>query len=291
MQRFTIPGRGGHLAAIDFGRNSGPVDVVFLHANGFCAMTYRRLLEPLGPERRVVALDLRGHGESTLPARPARLTSWSTYVDDVVPALRHLAVDGVPPRLLAGHSLGATVSMMSLAREPGLAAALLMIDPPMVPPPLRRLLLLPFGTHVWRRRQPLARSAVRRRSHFPGRDKVLESYRGRGAFRTWAPGFLEDYVEGGFVQNADGSVTLRCAPGWESATFAGQRHDLRGALGNLRTPALLLIPADGSTTERCLPLLGELAPHVRIERVGGTSHFLPMERPELVRERIVALAG
>jgi len=290
MQRFTIPGRGGHLAAINFGRTSGPIDVVFLHATGFCALTYRHLLEPLGPQRRAVAIDLRGHGHTTLPARPARLTSWNAYADDVVPALRRLSEGLPPPRVLAGHSMGATVSMLSLSREPGLADALLMIDPPLVSPDLRRWLMLPLGPLVWRRRQPLARSASRRRSEFPGREAVLASYKGRGAFRTWGPGFLEDYVEDGFLRRADGSVTLRCAPDWESATFAAQRHDLKAALRGLRTPALMLVPEHGSTAERGLPLVRGLAPGVRIERVAGTSHFLPMERPDLVRERILALA-
>lgn len=289
MQRFTIQGKGGHLSALNFGRGSGPIDVVFLHATGFCAQTYRHLLEPMGPQRRIVALDLRGHGHCTLPARPSRLTSWSTYAQDVIPALEQLADGQSAPRVLAGHSMGATVSMLALSRRPELAGSLLMIDPPLVLPELRRWLLLPFGTEVWRRRQPLARSATRRRSEFPGREAVLKSYRGRGAFRTWSPGFLEDYVEGGFVSGPDGAIRLRCSPEWESATFAAQRHDLREALAALRTPATMLVPEHGSTAEKGLPLVRSLAPDVRIERVEATSHFLPMERPDLVRMHLEAM--
>ena len=65
-------------------RPSGPIDLIFLHATGFCALTYRTLLQRLGSERRAVALDLRGHGHTTLPAHPFKLTDWYGYAADVV---------------------------------------------------------------------------------------------------------------------------------------------------------------------------------------------------------------
>lgn len=289
MQRFTVPGKGGHMAALNFGRASGPIDLVFLHATGFCALTYRRLLETLGPERRVVAFDLRGHGHSTLPARPTRLTSWHTYAGDVIAAIRHLSAGQPAPRLIAGHSMGGTVSLLALSREPGLAQALLLIDPAMVPQQLRRLLLLPFAPRIWGRRMPLAQGAARRRAQFPASEEVLGSYQGRGAFKTWLPGFLEDYVEDGFARRSDGSVVLRCAPAWESATFAAQRHDLRAAMLALKVPAHLMMAERGSTSARALPMLRECAPAVTYETVAGATHFVPMEQPELVRERMLRL--
>lgn len=289
MQRFTIQSRGGHIAALNFGRASGPIDVVFLHATGFCALTYRHLLQPLGAGRRAVALDLRGHGHTTLTARPGQLTSWSTYANDVTAALKHLSAGLPPPRLIAGHSMGATVSLLALSADPSLAGALLMIDPPLVLPSIRRWLLLPFGTRVWGRRLPIARTAGRRRAEFPGHQEVLASYRGRGAFRTWRPEFLEDYVEDGFVRRADGSMALRCSPAWESATFAAQRHDLRSALSALKTPAHMLVAEHGSTAERGLPMVRAHAPGVVCEVVQGSTHFIPMEQPEFVRRRMLEL--
>ena len=289
MQRFTIPGRGGHIAGLNFGRAGGPIDLVFLHATGFCALTYRRLLQPLGPERRAVALDLRGHGHTTLPARAAALTHWHTYAEDVVGAVRQLSAGQPAPGLIAGHSMGATVALLALAAEPSLANALLMIDPAMVPPRIRRWLLLPFAPDLLRRRLPIARSAQRRRPQFPACDEALAAYRGRGAFKTWLPGFLEDYVEGGFARRADGSVVLRCSPAWESATFAAHRHDLRAALRALKVPARVLVAEHGSICTRALPVIRECAPAVAIETVPASTHFIPMERPEVVRERILEM--
>lgn len=291
MQRFTVPGEGGAMAGLNFGRTEGPIDLVFLHANGFCAHTYRQLLEPLGPDLRVIALDQRGHGLSTLPARPAALTTWNTYARDTVATLRKLCA-GLPPlRLIAGHSMGSVVSMLALRMDPSLARALLMVDPPIVLPHTRRLLLLPFGPRVWRRRMPLARGAERRRSRFASKEEVLNNYRGRGAFKSWLPGFLEGYVEDGFIEQPDGSVVLSCAPAWEAASFAAQRHDLREAMRALKVPGRMLVAEHGSTSARGIPMLHACAPTMTAEVVPGTSHFIPMERPELVRARMLELMG
>ena len=289
MQRFTLPLAGGHLAGLNFGPSQGPIDLVFLHATGFNALTYRTLLEPLAPDWRVVALDLRGHGLSTLPAHPARLTHWHGYARDVIQAIGQLAPEGPAPRLIAGHSMGGTVALLALARKPDLAGALLLIDPAMVPGAWRRWLLLPFAPRLLRRRLPIARAAGRRRADFESAEQALASYRGRGAFKTWQPGFLDDYVADGFGPAPEGGVRLRCAPAWEAATFAGHRHDTAAALRALRAPALLLAAGHHSTVGAMLPTIRACAPAMTIEPLAQCSHFIPMEVPELVRDRLRGL--
>ncbi|HYG26868.1 MAG TPA: alpha/beta hydrolase, partial [Caulobacteraceae bacterium] len=56
----------GEMSALDFGPADRPFDIVFLHANGFNALTYRSLLGPLSAGLRILAVDQRGHGESRL---------------------------------------------------------------------------------------------------------------------------------------------------------------------------------------------------------------------------------
>jgi len=65
---IPLPMRGGAMAALDLGPPDRPVDIVFSHANGFNGRTYRTILQPLAADLRILALDLRGHGASTLPA-------------------------------------------------------------------------------------------------------------------------------------------------------------------------------------------------------------------------------
>lgn len=290
MQRFSLPLAGGHLAGLNFGPAHGRIDLVFLHATGFNALTYRQLLAPLAPPWRVVALDLRGHGLSSLPARPGRLMHWQGYAADVTAAIDQLSRGQGSPRLIAGHSMGATVALLALARRPDLAGGLLMIDPATVPSAWRRWLLLPFAPRLLRRRLPIARAAGRRRADFDSPAAALASYTGRGAFRTWQPGFLEDYVADGFGPAPGGGVRLRCSPAWESATFAAHRHDTLAALRALRVPARLLVAGRGSTTAEMLPEIRMAAPAITIETLQAFTHFIPMEAPQTVREHLLALA-
>ena len=46
-RRVALPARGGEMAVLDFGPPERPVDVVFSHAIGFNARTYRTILGPL----------------------------------------------------------------------------------------------------------------------------------------------------------------------------------------------------------------------------------------------------
>jgi len=48
VKRYSYTLRDGELSALHFGDMSEPVRLVFLHANGFNARSYRAILEPLG---------------------------------------------------------------------------------------------------------------------------------------------------------------------------------------------------------------------------------------------------
>ena len=118
MRRFTYESKaGGDMAGIEFGDPIKPFSALWLHATGFNAMTYQSLLAPLGLRQRVAALDLRGHGRSTLPAKPSRMKSWKRHRDDVIEWLEKEAPHGV---ILGGHSMGGCVALMVAGKRPDL---------------------------------------------------------------------------------------------------------------------------------------------------------------------------
>ena len=65
-RRLTVPivnrWGTGEMSVLDFGDPKRPVDLIFCHANGFNAQTYRSILAPLASSLRILAPDLRGHG-------------------------------------------------------------------------------------------------------------------------------------------------------------------------------------------------------------------------------------
>ena len=138
---------------------------------------------------------------------------------------------------------------------------------------------------------PLAVGARRRRAVVPSRQAAIDSYRGRGAFATWPEASLVDYVRDGFRDRPDGSVELSCAPDWEASNFAAHALDPWPAMGQINAPVVVLRAEFASTcqlTSRdAFPASNQ---HVRIETVPGTTHFLPIERPDLVRATLLGLA-
>jgi pimeloyl-ACP methyl ester carboxylesterase len=57
----------------------------------------------------------------------------------------------------------------------------------------------------------------------------------------------------------------------------------------LRARAAVLVAEHGSPCAHALPMIAENAPSVEIETVPGSTHFIPMEQPALVRERMLGL--
>lgn len=279
-----LPGRGGAMAVLDFGPPDRPVDIVFSHANGFNARTYRSILAPLGERLRILAIDLRGHGASTLPAVIEGRDGWSEFRDDLR-ALLAAATEG--PVVLAGHSMGGTASLLAAAAEPARVKALALFDPVLVHTPGRRSEDDPAIAE-----SPLVQGALRRRAAFPDKAAALEAYRGRGAFRTWSDAQLADYVQAGFRADGAGGVTLTCRPEWEASNFRSHNYDPWGAFRATRCPIRILRAEVGSTARLDDHLPELLATgRITVETVPGASHFLPMERPELVRQVLREAAG
>lgn len=282
QRMIPLPARGGALAALELGPTDRPVDVVFSHANGFNARTYRSILAPLASDLRILTIDLRGHGATTLPTGIEGRQGWLEFRDDL---LALLAVVCEAPVVLAGHSMGGTASLLAAAAQPDRVRALALFDPVVFPVEAQQA-----GVTA---ESPLVAGALRRRSTFPSRAAALEAYRGRGAFRTWDTAQLEDYVAAGFRETPEGEVTLACAPAWEASNFRTHNYDPWAAFRDSRCPIRILRAEEASTfrLEGHEAELASLGDRVAVETLPGTTHFLPMERPERVRETLRACAA
>jgi pimeloyl-ACP methyl ester carboxylesterase len=285
MIPIKSPWGDGEMAVLDFGDPDRPVDVVFLHANGFNALTYRALLAPLSASLRLVAPDLRGHGETRLRAAPDGRRSWNDFRDDLCALLDVL---GGPPVTLAGHSMGGTVALLAAEKRPERVSNLALFDPVIWSPLATRVMHLPGARLLAHARIPLVRAAARRRSRFDSRQAAFQAYRGRGAFATWPETVLADYVAGGFHERPDGGVELACAPAWEASNFAAQANGTWRALDRVDRPVSMLRAERGSTC-RVRDAFPRRRSNVQVETVAG-GHFFPMERPDLVRDAILDAA-
>ena len=121
---------------------------------------------------------------------------------------------------------------------------------------------------------------------FPEAGPALTAYIGRGAFKTWPDETIAAYLKGGLKPDPEG-VRLACDPMWEAANFRMGPAGVQEAVDAVRCPIAVFTAAEGSTTGApALARLRDRRPDARIDRVPGTTHFLPMERPDLVRAAI-----
>jgi pimeloyl-ACP methyl ester carboxylesterase len=261
----------------------------FAHATGFNAETYRALLAPLAGRFHIFAIDQRGHGFSTLRAEPDALKGWDVYGSDLAAFLARVA--GGKPAVLAGHSMGGIASLMVAAHHPELVRAVVVAEPVLVSdtPPT------PEQTRAMAERPNLAEMAARRRGTFASFDEAFGRYRGRGAFTTWPDETLTDYLHGGLVKTGNGDeVRLACAPAWESATFHNAHPGGARLTGMMKAPLTLLHAEnamDGTARASEVDIVRQQKPDAKIIPVPEVTHFLPMEKPELVRDAIAAFAG
>jgi len=229
---------------------------------------------------RILAIDLRGHGATTIPAVVEDREGWNEFRDDL---LALVAAETQGPVVLAGHSMGGTSSLLATAHAPERVKSLVLFDPVIFTPSQRPSVM---GDN------PLAEGALRRRAVFASKAAAVEAYTGRGAFRSWTPEQLADYVEAGFRETDTSEVTLTCAPAWEASNFRTHHYDPWAAFRATRCPVRILTAEVGSTArldEGQAEL--EATGRFRIDMIPGTSHFLPMERPDLVREALIEAVG
>jgi non-heme chloroperoxidase len=111
---------GARIAYHVFG--DGPPQVLLVHGWMVSSKVWRALI-PFIQERGVVAVDLRGTGESSAGSKPLSL---ELLAEDVLTVARRLDV----PRLdLCGHSMGGQVAQIAAVLAPGLWRSLTLINP------------------------------------------------------------------------------------------------------------------------------------------------------------------
>lgn len=269
----------GRMSVLDFGDPNRPVDLIFVHANGFNALTYRTLLAPLSGSLRIWAPDLRGHGATTLPAEGGGRRDWHDHRDDLVALLDTL--EG-PPVVLAGHSMGGTSALLAAAERPDRVGGLVLLDPVVWSRWAVAAFKLPLLDRI-ASRIPLVRNALRRRRVFDSREQAMAAWLGRGAFRGWPEMMLADYIADGLIETPEG-FTLACDPAWEASNYAAQSHDPWRALKRLDCPVTVL-KAEG--TSPC-HLSGNPRglPHVTVGTVPGGTHFFPMLQADIARDAL-----
>jgi pimeloyl-ACP methyl ester carboxylesterase len=117
--------RGEDGTPLAYHLTGGGEPLICLPGGPMQAARYLGDLGGLSAHRRLVLLDLRGTGDSAVPADPATYRC-DRLVDDVEALRAHLGRDRID---LLGHSAGATLAVLYAARHPGRVGRLVLVCP------------------------------------------------------------------------------------------------------------------------------------------------------------------
>lgn len=266
MSKIEI--NGTVLAYDDTGGDGRPV--VLLHAGIADRRMWRPILDRLGDRYRLIALDLRGYGESELPPESF------AHHDDVAALIDAL---GVGPAAVVGCSFGGAVAIDTALSHPDRVAALALFDSA-------------IKGHEWSDETNEIWDSLIGGIDANDLDAVAEA-----ELRFWVvgPGRQPDQVDPELMEFA--REMERRALVAEQALSAVDAAELDPPaiqrLGELKIP--VLVGAGAADVPEISQLADRIAATVpgavRLPDVPDAAHLLPLERPEPVATALTSFLG
>ena len=272
------PVNGLDLHVVEAGREGDPL-LVLLHGFPEFWWAWRNQITPLAEAGyHVVVPDMRGYNTSSAPQEVAAY-DLDTLAADVV-----ALADGYGTERfhLVGHDWGAVIGWWVAARHAGRLGRVVLMDGPHPdvwgPQALKHPTQALRSTYVAFFQLPWVPEATLGGLNFAGLKAMM---RGSAHVDTFEPGALDRYAE---AWAHPGSLTAMLN------YYRALRERRSGdAPARLAPPTLILWADDDRFLERHVAEAGlALCDDGRLEFVEGASHWLHIERPDLINARITA---
>ena len=269
---MRVPSTDGvEIEVHDLGGDGPPL--VLAHATGF----HGRVWEPLAAHLtgfHLWSIDMRAHGDSDAPRD--RPLEWYGFADDVLSVIDGI---GLEKPYGVGHSKGAASLLLAEQARPGTFTALYLYEPVVVPTD---------NVAGHNPDNPLSNGARRRRDTFDSLDAAYENYASKPPFSTLHPEVLRVYVDHGFTQNADGTVSLKCLPENEAEVYAhGMSHHAFAALHDVTCPVTIAMGVEDGVPAIFGRPIAEALPHGTIASFPNLAHFGPLEDPATIAASVL----
>ena len=245
--------------------------IVIAHATGFHGRCYGAIADAF-PERRVIALDLRGHGASE--GEP--ISHWREMVDDVTAVFDQLRLRRA---VGVGHSMGAHVLVQVAAEMPDAISRLVLFDPVILAPEFYA-----EGAELFTSDAP--HPTIRRKRDFASVEAMMERFAGREPYSLFTARVFEDYCRHGLTEREGGGYELACAPEMEASVYGSSRSNagIHDAARKVEAPTLVVRAQQGKTNDfkssPTWPMLASIMPAGEDLPRPDRTHFHPFEDPE-----------
>jgi (E)-2-((N-methylformamido)methylene)succinate hydrolase len=245
-------------AFIDIG--AGPA-VVLIHGVGLSHLTWSAVTPLIARRRRVIALDMLGHGASRLPRAGATL---GDYAEQAFRLLDHL---GIESSAVVGFSMGALVAQQMALDQPRRVREIALVS----------------GVHA---RNAEEREAIRKRA----RDFAEQG------LEPFIPGAIERWLTPSFRQ-AHPELEAEIAAGLRANNrtgylrsyeiFAFSDDTLAPRAGEIRCRTLVLTGEhDSGSTAAMAHALGARIAGSKVVILPGLRHLLTTEAPQLLAQHL-----
>lgn len=273
------------MSYADWGEEGSPV-VLLAHATGFHGRCWDAVVRSLGDGIRALAPDFRGHGHSSKHPPYDNLEEFGIDLAAFVEALNLDAV------LAVGHSMGGHCTMQAIGRIPDRFREVLLIDPLIKEPKTMRQAKPRFAAA-----SVAEHPVARRRNDWVSPEEMFERFKDRHPFSLWQHDVLMDYCLHGLVPEGDKFV-LACPPMVEAAIYMGTAgRDIRELIATFAHPTVVLRAREGDgggknldfSQSQTWPGLADALTNGRDVSLPELTHYIPMERPDLVAAQILEI--
>ncbi len=267
----TLPVNGIELSYFEWPGTDDARPLIFAHATGFHARVWDAVIDHF-PRRRVLSIDLRGHGRST--GGPIdRLRSFSDDATAFIDALDISDAIGI------GHSMGAHTLAQAASERVGAFAKLVLFDPVILAPEFyapQEPLFTPDNPHP----------TSKRRRDFDSVEAMIDRFRDRDPYDLFDRRVFEDYCRFGLQPKPSGQgFELACAPEMEASVYAAGRSNpaILDVMARLDV-ATLIVRAKQTNIQDfksspTWPLLAQTMPNGTDMPRPDMTHFHPFEDP------------
>lgn len=262
--------------------------ILFVHAVSCHSRDWDATVRRLEASHSVIAVDARGHGRS----EKSGPYTWSQLGSDLCSFIHSLDLTSI---IGVGHSLGGHPLLQAAATLNRRFKALLLFEPAVYAP---RAYESASQAKIFD--SPDEHPFAKRRAIWDSPEHWFESIKDRTPFKIWSEEVLWDHCQHGLEWDERGGYQLRCPPLVEAEVMLEcVNTDVHHLLSSIDIPVKVYRSKVASGFRHPLdtihsvtwPKLAQYLKRGRDIHLPDVSHYIPMERPELVADELTSIYG